>query len=254
MTSPRPTVSVIVPARDEAATVGAVAGSLRSLLEAGTIDELVVVDDHSSDGTAAEATAAGARVLDASRFRPEVSPAGGKGSAMWKGLAATSGQLVVFCDADLRTPPAPYVEGLLEPLLADPEVALVKGRYRRVLDGRPGAGGRVTALTARPLLAALLPGLATIDQPLGGETAARRSLLESLPFDAGYGVEIGLLVDTYRRLGRSAIAEVDLADRVHRNRPVDDLAPAAAAVVRALLHRCGVPVAGDHPPDMPPLA
>ena len=227
-----PTVAVVVPARDEAATVGDV---VASLLDEPLVTEVVVADDGSTDGTATVAASAGARVVAV--------PAGpaGKGTAIRAGLSATAAEIVVFCDADLRSPAGPFARALVAPLLADPAILLVKGRYRRSLDGRPDEGGRLTALLARPLLAALAPDLAHVEQPLGGETAARRSLRDALELEPGYGVEVGLLLDAAALAGAGAIAQVDLGARVHRNRPLAELEPMAGEVLRAVLRRRGHP-------------
>ena len=168
----------------------------------------------------------------------------GKGEALWKGLAASSGDLVVFLDADLAEFDARWVCGLLTPLLVEPEVQLVKAAYDRTLrrpDGTlaPTGGGRVTELVARPLLAAHWPQLTGLAQPLAGEYAGRRSLLERLPFVTGYGVELGMLVDTLELAGMDAIAQVDLGRRVHRNRDDETLGLTAAALQLTALVRSG---------------
>jgi glucosyl-3-phosphoglycerate synthase len=229
-------VSVCLPARDEEATVGAiVAAIVRELVDgAGVVDEVVVVDDGSVDGTAAAASAAGAVVVAAGDVLPEVGPGTGKGEALWKALHAAAGDVLVFCDADLRQFDPAFVTGLLAPL-ADPSVVLVKGYYER-----PDGGGRVTELVARPLIELFFPELAGIRQPLGGEFAARREVLEEVPFVQGYGVDLALLVDVAARFGARNIAQADLGVRLHRNRPLDELGAQAAAVLRVALSRAGV--------------
>jgi glucosyl-3-phosphoglycerate synthase len=214
-------VSVVIPARDEAATV---AGVVRAAVEAA--DEVVVVNDGSTDDTAGAARAAGARVVS--------TPPQGKGRAMRAGLAASSGDLVVFADADVTSFDSRFVTGLVEPLARD-EIVFVKGYYHR-----PGEGGRVNELVARPMLRLLFPELASIRQPLGGEYAGRRSVLEALAFEPGYGVDVGLLIDVASRHGAAAIAQADLGVRVHRNRPLASLAPTAQEVMEAMLDRAGV--------------
>jgi glucosyl-3-phosphoglycerate synthase len=272
------TVSVVLPALDEEATVGGVVAAVRPLL--GTlVDEIVVVDSGSTDATAARARAAGARVVSRDAVLPEVPIRPGKGEVLWRSLAATSGDLVVFLDSDLVDLGPDFVVNLLGPLLTVDGVALVKGFYHRPLrisdaDAALTGGGRVTELTARPALAALRPELSGVVQPLGGEYAATRELLESLPFAAGYGVEIGLLLDTHRTRGLDAIAQVDLGVRKHRHRSLRALGATAAEVLDAVLRRCVpghpgsdpltqfVPVDGDWLPDeqgvattdRPPLA
>lgn len=243
-------ISVVLPALDEEATVGRLVSALHPLTEGETplIDELVVMDSGSTDRTRERAREAGARVLDRHDVLPGIEVRPGKGEALWRAVAATSGELVVFLDSDLvDTDPVALVTGLLEPLLARPSVQLVKGCYRRPLriesETTAEGGGRVTELLVRPLLAALHPDLRWIIQPLGGEYAARRELLESLPFAAGYGVEIGLLVDTLAHHGLDAIAQVDLGVRKHRNRSVVELGVMARQVLGALLRRTGSGVA-----------
>jgi glucosyl-3-phosphoglycerate synthase len=235
-------ISVCLPARNEAATVGQVVATIRSeLMDAfPLVDELVVVDDRSSDATAVVARAAGAAVVAAGGVGGGPSDRPGKGQAMWTGLAATTGDLVVFCDADVRQFGAQFVTGLLGPLLVTEDVALVKGFYDRPLDGSPGEGGRVTELVARPLIAALFPHLSGIAQPLAGECAAPREVLTQVPFVDGYGVDLGLVIDVAARWGVGALAQCDLGQRVHRNRPLAELGPQALAIVQVALERAGV--------------
>ncbi|UGT64227.1 glucosyl-3-phosphoglycerate synthase [Nocardia asteroides] len=241
------TVSVVLPALNEEETVADVVASIRPLL--GTlVDELVVLDSGSTDATAARARAAGARVVSREQAVPELEPVTGKGEVLWRSLAATGGDLVAFVDSDLIDPDPSFVPRLLGPLLTVPDLHLVKAYYRRPL--RQGAavdatgGGRVTELVARPLLAALRPGLTPVLQPLGGEYAGTRELLTSVPFAPGYGVEIGLLLDTYDRLGLHAIGQVNLGVRTHRNRPLSDLGVMSRQILGTVLGRCGIPDSG----------
>jgi glucosyl-3-phosphoglycerate synthase len=159
---------------------------------------------------------------------------------MWRGLAASTGDIVVFCDADIRDFAPHFVTGLVGPLLRRDDIAFVKAFYDRPIAGRPGEGGRVTELVARPLIAALFPHLAALGQPLAGECAARRDLLEQLPFVDGYGVDLGLVIDVAARCGIGALAQCDLGQRVHRNRPLSELGPQALAIVQVALSRAGV--------------
>lgn len=241
------TVSVVLPALNEEATVESVIDSITGLL-GNLVDELIVLDSGSTDDTEIRSIAAGARVVSREQAVPEVPPQPGKGEVLWRSLAATSGDIVVFVDSDLVDPDPMFVPNLVGPLLTCDGIHLVKGFYRRPLkvNGTEDAtgGGRVTELVARPLLAALRPDLGTVLQPLGGEYAGSRELLASVPFAPGYGVEIGLLIDTYDRLGLEAIGQVNLGVRAHRNRPLAELAVMSRQVVATLLSRCGVPDSG----------
>lgn len=236
------TVSVCLPARDEEATVGQIVATVRrTLMEAvPLVDEVVVLDDGSIDSTAEVATWEGARVIAVDDVLVEAGPGSGKGNAMWKSLQVTTGDIVCWVDADIRNFGHHFVTGLIGPLLTDPATDFVKGYYRRPLHGEPTGGGRVTELVARPILSVLFPHLAGFIQPLGGEYAGRRSLLESVPFVEGWGVEIGLLVDIVERVGLTGTAQVDLGVREHRNRPLDDLGPQATAILATALRRAGL--------------
>jgi glucosyl-3-phosphoglycerate synthase len=240
-------ISVVLPARDEESTVGPIVERIRRQLveRHGLVDEVLVVDDRSTDRTSQQAAAAGARVVRAADVLPQAGSGGGKGDALWKGTAAATGDVLAFCDADVRDFNPRFVIGLVGPLLLEPGIEFVKAFYERPLDRMPRGGGRVTELTARPLIALLFPHLAPIVQPLAGEFAARRELLESLPFVQGYGVDLGLLIDVAARYGVEAIAQVDLGLRVHRNRPLDELAPMATVVVQTALARAGVTVPAE---------
>ncbi|WP_194815311.1 glucosyl-3-phosphoglycerate synthase [Nocardia sp. XZ_19_385] len=241
------TVSVVLPALNEEATVADVVASIRPLL--GTlVDELIVLDSGSTDATAERARAAGAEVFTREEAVPELEPAPGKGEVLWRSLAVASGDLIAFVDSDLIDPDPAFVPKLLGPLLTVDDMQLVKAYYRRPL--RQGGeidahgGGRVTELVARPLLAALRPELSQVLQPLGGEYAGSRELLTSVPFAPGYGVEIGLLLDTYDRLGLEAIGQVNLGVRTHRNRPLADLGVMSRQILGTVLGRSGIQDSG----------
>jgi glucosyl-3-phosphoglycerate synthase len=240
------TVSVCIPARDEEATIADIVATLRHELveQAPLVEELLVLDDGSLDGTALAAEHAGARVFAVDDILATLPRGSGKGNALWKSLFVARGDILCFLDADVRNFGSHFVSRLVEPLIARPDIGMVKGYYRRPLDGEPTGGGRVTELMARPLLSRLFPHLAQFVQPLSGEYAARRDVLEAVPFVQGWGVEIGLLVDVAERFGIDAIAQVDLGVREHRNRPLDDLGSQALAILVAGLRRAGL--AHDH--------
>ncbi|MEV0355752.1 glucosyl-3-phosphoglycerate synthase [Nocardia sp. NPDC050697] len=237
-------VSVVIPALNEEATVAGVVASIRPL--AGTlVDDILVLDSGSTDATAARARAAGARVVARAEALPGVPVRPGKGEVLWRSLAATGGDLVVFIDGDLIDPDPEFVPALLTPLLTGDDIHLVKGCYRRPLHGTGDEGGRVTQLVARPLLTALVPDLADLMQPLGGEYAATRALLTTIPFAPGYGVEIGIVLDTWRRHGAGGIAQVELGTRTHRNRPTRELAVMSRQIVGTLVTRLGIGDSGQ---------
>jgi glucosyl-3-phosphoglycerate synthase len=226
-------ISVVIPARDEHATVGAVVAPIRDafMTDEPLVDELVVMDSDSADETAEAAARAGATVYRCRDVGEGLDAYAGKGEALWKSLLVTTGDILVFMDANLIRWGTHFITGLLGPLL-DPaqETLLVKGCYDRIGDG-PAGGGRVTELVARPLLNLWWPELAGVAQPLAGEWAAMRSLMETLPLPVGYGVELAVLIDTAQRHGTGAIAQVDLGERSHRNRPDADLAVMAAELL-----------------------
>lgn len=258
------TISVCVPAREEAATIAAVVAPLMALADAGAIDQVVVLDDDSLDGTGEIAARLGAEVVRPASLLTDFGPVLGKGDAMWRALTVLRGDLVCFVDADSEDFGAHFACGLLGPLVCAPGVQFVKGFYRRPFknghdDVQPTGGGRVTELTARPLLAAFYPELATVRQPLAGEVAARRELLERMAFCTGYAVEIGLLIDVHAEVGIDALAQVDLDSRQNRHQRLEDLTPMAGAVlatVTSRLRREGrlADDGGDGLLERPPLA
>jgi glucosyl-3-phosphoglycerate synthase len=239
------TVSVVLPAHNEEATIASIVRPIRVELVdgCGLVDELVVIDSYSQDATAAIARDAGARTVDVRDIAPELGSFPGKGEALWKSLFVTHGDLLVFVDADLTLWGTHFVTGLLGPLLTSPDTSLVKGFYDRLVEGEPASaehrvqGGRVTELVARPLLAQVWPDLAAVVQPLAGEWAVRRSLLEQLPLPIGYGVEFAVLVDTWSRLGLDAIAQVDLGARAHEHQNIHDLGVMAAEILAVARRR-----------------
>lgn len=235
-------VSVIVPAKNCAATVGGVLrDTVTPLLSVGLVDDVLVVDAASADGTAEAAARAGARVLQQNQLVAQLGPALGKGDAMWRALQQTEGEIVCFLDADTADPHSDHLLGLLGPILTDESVALVKGAFERPLSTGtvklPNEGGRVTELMARPLLNLHEPLLAGFSQPLAGEVAARRELLEELSFPVGYGIEIAMLVDALRARGLDAIAECHLGTRQNRHQPLRTLGEMSFAVLTAIENR-----------------
>lgn len=237
------TVSVVIPARNEEETVGDIVRTIRrDLVEAlPMVDEVVVVDSRSEDATARVAVEAGAAVVAQDSVLPMLPGLPGKGEALWKGLAATTGDIVVFVDGDLYDFTSSYVTGLLGPLLTDEAVAYVKGFYHRPLVGATATdadgGGRVTELVARPLLNMYWPELSGFVQPLAGEYAGRREVLESIPFVVNYGVEIGHLIDILSSRGLDALAQVDLGKRTHRHQSTHALGRMSGQIMLTVFDR-----------------
>lgn len=239
-------ISLVLPARNEEGTVGAIVGAALAALvdRVPLLDEVVVMDHGSTDATAQVARRAGAAVVAVEGVLPAHGTRQGKGEVLWTSLHATSGDLLVYCDADVSDFRADFVTGLLTPLLTEPGVSLVKACYDRPLrhaDGalEPTGGGRVTELVARPLLDLMWPVLSGVVQPLAGEFAARRELLERLPFASGYAVDIALLVDAVEAVGLDGLAQVDLGTRTHRHQPVSALGRMSAAIIATALARQG---------------
>lgn len=234
-------VSVCLPARECADTVGQIVGVLSGLREAGVIDEIVVIDASSLDGTATVALEAGARVLQERELMAEMGEVLGKGDAMWRALPALLGELVVFLDADTEGFSEHFATGLLGPLVCEPEVAFVKAFYRRPFEQggislREG-GGRVNHLMARPALSLFYPELSAVRQPLAGEIAAQRDLLERIPFATGYAVEIAMLIDVWREVGLEGIAQVDLEVHHNRHQSLAALAKMSETVLATIVSR-----------------
>lgn len=230
------TVSVCIPARNEAATIGPIVQAIVSALTAAgggvpLVDEVLVVDDGSTDGTGTIAARAGARVITGD------TTSGGKGQAMRVALREAEGDLLAFIDGDVSNFGPHFVTGLLGPLLTDNAVTLVKGCYRRPLNGSADGGGRVTELMARPVIDLLFPSLSVIRQPLAGETAGPRWVFEKCTLADGYAVELALLVDVASHFGVETVAQVDLGVRIHRNRPLSELRPQATDILAAALTR-----------------
>lgn len=259
-------ITVVLPARNEARTIGPILHQIRQelMIDVPVVDELLVIDDHSSDDTAAIASLAGARVVTAKDVLPEFGPGPGKGEALWKSLFVSEGEVIAWCDADITNFSTRFVRGTIGPILQEPTVGFCKGYYQRPIQGvasengpgdTPGGaaigggvvgvgiasgGGRVTELMARPLIASLFENLGGFIQPLSGEFAGRRSLLEQVPFSQGYAVDLALLIDLSNTFGTDVLAQVDLGTRLHRNRPLSELGPQATAILAMALRRAGV--------------
>jgi glucosyl-3-phosphoglycerate synthase len=248
-------VSVVIPTRDCAGTIAHTVAELLLLAEAGLVDQILVVDADSADGTAATATDAGAEVVSENELIPSAGPVRGKGDAMWRSLAAASGEVILFVDGDVADFGRHYVTGMLGPIIRHPGKQFIKGCYTRPFRQReseqPAGGGRVTELTARPLLAATVPELAGFSQPLAGEVAARRDLLSSIPFHTGYGVEIAMLVEVWNRVGLEGMAQVDLGTKRNAHQSLAALNGMASEVIAGLaetLARIGRPDLGSITP------
>jgi glucosyl-3-phosphoglycerate synthase len=236
------TVSVCLPARNEAETIGPIVRCFRTELvdRVPLIDDLVVMDGGSTDATTQIAADEGAKVFTEAEVLPEEGPGAGKGEGLWKSVSACTGDIIAWVDTDITNIHPRFVTGLLGPLLADPDIGYVKAFYERPLrqpsgELAPSGGGRVTELLARPLLNAFWPELAGLIQPLSGEFAGRRELLERIPFYSGYGVELGMLVDILAEAGPDAIAQVDIERRVHRNQDVSALSRMSFGILQAAL-------------------
>lgn len=230
-------VSVCLPARECAQTVGQIVSALVELREAGAIDEIVVVDAASADGTAHIAQRAGATVYQEAELMAEHGPVLGKGDAMWRSLSVLDSELICFLDADTEGFSPHFATGLLGPLVCEPGVSFVKAFYRRPHGDDEDGGGRVNRLTARPALALFYPELSRVRQPLAGEMAARRDLLKTMSFTTGYGVEVAMLIDAWRRVGLDGLAQVDLEEHRNRHQPLSALEPMAHTVLAAITAR-----------------
>jgi len=237
------TISLALPALNEEETVGKVIRTVRRALmdDVPLLDEIVLLDSASADRTREIAAQEGARVYVHQDLLPDYGARAGKGEALWKSLLVTRGDIIAWIDTDIVNIHPRFVYGIIGPLLLDPRVQLVKGFYRRPLRVgdkiQVGGGGRVTELAARPLLNLFYPELSGIVQPLSGEYAGRRSSLEQVPFFSGYGVETGLLIDILDRFGLSAIAQVDLMERIHHNQPLEALGKMSFSIIQVVVSR-----------------
>jgi glucosyl-3-phosphoglycerate synthase len=233
-------IAVCLPARDESATITKVLEPLVAMLERDLVDRVLVADAGSRDQTARLARMAGAEVLDVQRIRSDLGPVLGKGDTVWRGLTRIHEDVIVWLDSDLEGVGDGWVSALAGPLLAHPEIQLVKGSFRRPMRGAASiayGGGRVTELTARPLLLMFYPELAMLGQPLSGQVAARRRWVAEMPLYAGYGLEMGMLLESWSRGGLDVIAESDLGTLLNRHQPLSNLVPMAVEVLAAVAHK-----------------
>jgi glucosyl-3-phosphoglycerate synthase len=244
-------VSLILPTLNVADTLRPILLDLDRLRsgETALLDQVIVVDGRSTDGTVRIAENAGVDVYQQDALMPQLGPALGKGDAMWRALGQVDGDVIAFADTDTRGFRCESVGAMLAPLLVDPDIQFVKAAFRRpfaaVNSVTPDGGGRVTELTAKPLFNLFFPPLTGFAQPLAGEFAGRRDLLRALPFFTGYGVETGLLIDTLRRVGLRAMAQVDVGTRQNRHQPLADLGRMSYAVLRTVLRRLDDPDLGE---------
>ncbi len=237
------TVSLALPALNEEPTVGHVIKTIKDALmdRVHLLDEIVLIDSDSSDKTREIAAAIGVPVHIHQNVLPQLGARTGKGEALWKSLYLTTGDIIIWIDTDIVNIHPRFVYGLLGPLILHDDIQFIKGFYRRPLkvDNKlqAGGGGRVTELTARPLLNLFFPELSGLIQPLSGEYGGRRSAFEQMPFSSGYGVEIGLVIDMFEKFGLRAIAQVDLQERVHHNQPLESLSKMSFAIIQTVVRR-----------------
>ena len=237
------TISLGLPALNEAETVGDIIRLIKHNLytEVPLLDEIVLIDSGSTDDTVKIAEDFGVPVFVHQEILPQHGSFKGKGEALWKSLYVLNGDIIAWVDTDIKNFYPGFVYGLLGPLLREPQIQYVKGFYRRPIkmDGKlvSEGGGRVTELTVRPLFNLFYPELSGMIQPLAGEYAGRRSVLERVPFFTGYGVETGLLIDLFNEFGLEAIAQVDLEERVHRNQSLPSLSQMAFAIIQVVMQR-----------------
>jgi len=236
-------ISLALPALNEEETVGKVLKVIRDALmkRVPLLDEMVLIDSNSTDRTRKIAERMGVPTFIHQNILPEHGARQGKGEALWKSLSCTRGDIIIWIDTDIVNIHPRFVYGLIGPLLLRPEIQFVKGFYRRPLKVgnkvQAGGGGRVTELTARPLLNLFYPELSGIVQPLSGEYGGRRKALENLPFSSGYGVEIGLLIDMFDNFGLTSIGQVDLLERVHHNQPLEALSKMSFAIIQTVMRK-----------------
>jgi glucosyl-3-phosphoglycerate synthase len=241
--SAKMSISVVIPTHNEVATIGRIVETAKKKLmeETPLVDEIIVMDGDSNDGTSQAALNAGAKVLQVDDVYADGMPVYGKGAAIWKSLFTASGDIIVCIDADILNFGPHFIYGLIGPFLENKEILFAKAYYNRPLklggSVHENYGGRVTEILVRPLLSAFVPELAKLFQPLSGEYAFLRKPVESIPFSSGYGVEIGLIFDLYKKYGLHRFAQVDMGTRYHRNRPVNELGKMAFGIIQTMLRK-----------------
>ena len=237
------TISLALPALNEEETVGHVIKTIKDALmnRIPLVDEIVLIDSDSSDQTREIASELGIPVFIHQKVLPELGLRTGKGEALWKSLYLTHGDIIIWLDTDIVNIHPRFAYGLLGPLILHPEIQFVKGFYHRPLKVdnqiQSSGGGRVTELTARPLLNLFFPELSGLIQPLSGEYGGRRKAFEQMPFSSGYGVEIGLVIDVFEKFGLGSIAQVDLQERIHHNQPLESLSKMSFAIIQTVMRR-----------------
>ena len=235
-------ISLCFPTLNEAQTIGYILDIVkREIYEPGLVDEVVIIDSSSLDNTISIVRSSGFRVMQHKDILPKYGYFRGKGDALWKSLAVLKGDIIIWCDSDIMNFKSRFIYGILGPILTDDRVSYVKGFYRRPLkidsSYLKNEGGRVTEILVRPLLNLFYPSLSWIFQPLSGEYAGRREVLESIPFSTGYGVEVGMLIEVFERFGLKVIAQVNLQRRVHRNQPITSLSRMSFGILQTFLKK-----------------
>ena len=234
------TISLCFPTLNEAKTIEHILDLVKhEIFEPGLVDEVVVIDSNSIDNTVHIARSTGFKVIQHKDVLSKYEYFGGKGDALWKSLAVLKGDIIVWCDSDIVNFNSRFIYGILGPIITDDKVSYVKGFYRRPLQiessNLENEGGRVTEILVRPLINLFYPDLSRIFQPLSGEYAGRRKVLESIPFSTGYGVEVGMLIEIFEKFGLDAIAQVNLQRRVHRNQPISSLSRMSFGIIQTFI-------------------
>ncbi|HAJ95162.1 MAG TPA: glucosyl-3-phosphoglycerate synthase [Actinobacteria bacterium] len=235
-------ISLCFPTLNEEQTIGKILSIVnKTIYEPGLVDEVIVIDSNSSDNTADIVESAGFEVYQHKDILHKYGSYEGKGDALWKSLSVLKGEIILWCDSDIVNFRPGFIYGLLGPLLLDERISYVKAFYRRPLkidsSYMKSEGGRVTEILVRPIINLFYPKLSKIFQPLSGEYAGRRRVLEKIPFSTGYGVEIGMLIEIYERFGLETIAQVNVKRRVHRNKPLAELSKMSFGIMQAITRK-----------------